>query len=155
MPGILMQPPQRRSVLPSNLQGVLHAANHCLTRNCGVEAEALESLSKKELLSMLKFGADRIFANAEGKPPTDAELDALIDRSAKVAATAGERRRGLTGLASVTFRVWVGSGRTPSWTPSSFSALIAAVAARSRCTRLPPNALKDKAPYEELIERCL
>ena len=53
------------------------------------EAEALESLSKKELLSMLKFGADRIFANAEGKPPTDAELDALIDRSAKVAATAG------------------------------------------------------------------
>ena len=58
----------------------------------GAEAEALESLSKKELLSMLKFGADRIFANAEGKPPTDAELDALINRSAKVAATAGERR---------------------------------------------------------------
>ena len=56
---------------------------------CGAEAEALESLSKKELLSMLKFGADRIFANAEGKPPSDAELDALIDRSAKVAATAG------------------------------------------------------------------
>ncbi len=44
---------------------------------------------------MLKFGADRIFANAEGKPPTDAELDALIDRSAKVAATAGERCRAL------------------------------------------------------------
>ncbi len=41
---------------------------------------------------MLKFGADRIFANAEGKPPTDAELDALIDRSAKVAATAGKPR---------------------------------------------------------------
>ena len=41
---------------------------------------------------MLRFGADRIFANAEGKPPSDAELDALIDRSAKVAATAGARQ---------------------------------------------------------------
>ena len=38
---------------------------------------------------MLRFGADRIFAHTEGRPPTDADLDALIDRSAKVAATAG------------------------------------------------------------------
>ena len=51
--------------------------------------EALETLSKKELLSMLRFGADRIFATAEGKPPSDADLDALIDRSQKVAKTAG------------------------------------------------------------------
>ena len=54
------------------------------------EAEALETLSKKELLSMLRFGADRIFAHTEGRPPSDADLDALIDRSLKVAATAGE-----------------------------------------------------------------
>ena len=76
------------------------------TRLCA-EAEALESLSKKELLSMLKFGADRIFANAEGKPPTDAELDALIDRSAKVAATAGGRCQGLRVLAEV-LGFWLG-----------------------------------------------
>ncbi len=58
----------------------------------------MESLSKKELLSMLKFGADRIFANAEGKPPSDAELDTLIDRSAKVAATAGVREPVITAV---------------------------------------------------------
>ena len=38
---------------------------------------------------MLRFGADRIFAAAEGRPPSDAELDAVIDRSASRAATAG------------------------------------------------------------------
>lgn len=49
----------------------------------------MASLSKKELLSMLRFGADRIFAAAEGRPPSDAELDAIIDRSASRAAAAG------------------------------------------------------------------
>ena len=35
---------------------------------------------------MLRFGADRIFAAAEGRPPSDAELDAIIDRTEKQAA---------------------------------------------------------------------
>ena len=43
---------------------------------------------------MLRFGADRIFAHTEGRPPSDADLDALIDRSLKVAATAGEKLHG-------------------------------------------------------------
>lgn len=38
-------------------------------------------MSKTEMLSMLKFGADRIFANEEGEAPTDQELAAIIDRS--------------------------------------------------------------------------
>jgi hypothetical protein len=48
-----------------------------------VGAEEVAQLSKKELLSMLRFGADRIFAAAEGRPPSDEELDAIIDRSPK------------------------------------------------------------------------
>lgn len=43
--------------------------------------EELEKLSKGEMLSMLKFGADRIFASEEGQAPTDKELAAIIDRS--------------------------------------------------------------------------
>lgn len=38
-------------------------------------------MSKVEMLSMLRFGADRIFANEEGEAPTDQELAAIIDRS--------------------------------------------------------------------------
>jgi hypothetical protein len=53
--------------------------------------EDLASLGKKELLSMLRFGADRIFAAAEGRPPTDAELDAIIDRTEKQAAVKAGR----------------------------------------------------------------
>lgn len=57
----------------------------------------LESLSKKEVLSMLRFGADRIFSSTEGRPPSDAELDAIIDRSgsaAAAAATVGVKQEG-------------------------------------------------------------
>ena len=64
----------------------------------------MAQLSKKELLSMLRFGADRIFAAAEGRPPSDEELDAIIDRSARRAeievavavAEAGVRRSCIT-----------------------------------------------------------
>jgi len=51
--------------------------------------EEMSSLSKKELMSMLRFGADRIFAAAEGRPPSDAELDDIIHRSHNRAAAAG------------------------------------------------------------------
>ena len=47
-------------------------------------ADDLEGLSKGEMLSMLRFGADRIFQNSEGKPPSDEDLDAIIDRSDKL-----------------------------------------------------------------------
>jgi hypothetical protein len=43
--------------------------------------EGLESLSKQEVLGMLRFGCDRIFQADKGRPPSDAELDAVIDRS--------------------------------------------------------------------------
>ena len=45
-------------------------------------AEELDRLGKKELLQMLSFGADQIFQN-QGKLPTDAEIDTIIDRSEK------------------------------------------------------------------------
>jgi hypothetical protein len=41
------------------------------------------------MLSMLRFGADRIFQNAEGRPPSDEELDAIINRSDKLGEAAG------------------------------------------------------------------
>ena len=36
------------------------------------------------MLSMLRFGADRIFQNSEGRPPSDEDLDSIIDRSDKL-----------------------------------------------------------------------
>ncbi len=53
-------------------------------------ADDLEGLSKGEMLSMLRFGADRIFQNAEGRPPSDEELDAIIDRSDKLGAAGAD-----------------------------------------------------------------
>lgn len=50
-------------------------------------AEELEGLTKGELLSMLRFGADRIFKNEKGAAPSDAELDAIIDRSSVLGKT--------------------------------------------------------------------
>lgn len=50
-------------------------------------------MSKVEMLSMLRFGADRIFANEEGEAPTDQELSAIIDRSITL---------GQSGLAATT-----------------------------------------------------
>jgi len=47
----------------------------------------LERLSKGEMLSMLKFGADRIFNSEEGEPPTDQDLAAIIDRSVTLGET--------------------------------------------------------------------
>jgi hypothetical protein len=51
-------------------------------------AEELEGLTKSEVLTMLKFGADRIFGTDSGRPPTDAELEVLIDRTGKAAEQA-------------------------------------------------------------------
>ncbi|MEW5298327.1 MAG: hypothetical protein WDW36_001466 [Sanguina aurantia] len=56
-----------------------------VNRGSTAAAEELEGLSKKELLSMLKFGADRIFKNDSGEMPSDADLDAIIDRSKMMA----------------------------------------------------------------------
>ncbi|KAL4421455.1 hypothetical protein ABPG75_010746 [Micractinium tetrahymenae] len=50
--------------------------------------EDVESLSRGEVLGMLRFGADRIFKDDEGRMPTDAELEAIIDRSSTRAAAA-------------------------------------------------------------------
>lgn len=41
-------------------------------------------MSKTEVLSMLKFGADRIFKNDAGRMPTDDELDAIISRTSMI-----------------------------------------------------------------------
>ncbi|GFH13582.1 uncharacterized protein HaLaN_09500 [Haematococcus lacustris] len=51
-------------------------------------AEEMEKMNKHEVLSMLKYGADRIFKNDAGRSPTDSELDSIIDRSNMMATTA-------------------------------------------------------------------
>lgn len=53
-------------------------------RPAGVQG--LEAMDKQEVLSMLRFGCDRIFQSEEGRPPSDAELDAIIHRSGSRAA---------------------------------------------------------------------
>ncbi|KAK9840665.1 hypothetical protein WJX81_008358 [Elliptochloris bilobata] len=60
-----------------------------VNRGTHISADDLEGLSKGEMLSMLRFGADRIFQNAEGRPPSDEDLDAIIDRSDKLGEAAG------------------------------------------------------------------
>lgn len=67
----------------------LMAATHCcnvpflqmVNRGSIAQAEQLEALSKAELLSILSYGADRIFASSAGHGPTDEDLDQIIDRS--------------------------------------------------------------------------
>ncbi len=49
----------------------------------------LEGLNRGEMLSMIKFGADRIFKAAEGEAPSDQDLEAILDRS-NAAGQAGE-----------------------------------------------------------------
>lgn len=46
-------------------------------------AQELDGLDGSALLAALRFGADGIFANDKGEAPSDAELDALCDRTAK------------------------------------------------------------------------
>ncbi|GIL63033.1 hypothetical protein Vafri_17166 [Volvox africanus] len=52
-----------------------------VNRGSTSNAEQLEGLTRSEVLSMLRFGADRIFRNEQGVMPTDDELDAIMDRS--------------------------------------------------------------------------
>jgi SWI/SNF-related matrix-associated actin-dependent regulator of chromatin subfamily A member 5 len=59
-----------------------------VNRGSTAAAEEMEALDKKELMSMLKFGADRIFKNDRGRTISDAELDALLDRSQMMAEQA-------------------------------------------------------------------
>jgi hypothetical protein len=40
----------------------------------------VEGLGMKEMMKMLTFGADKVF-EADGRAPSDAELDAIIDRT--------------------------------------------------------------------------
>ncbi len=41
----------------------------------------MEGLGKRELLSMLQFGADRVFTQSQGRAMTDVELDEILDRT--------------------------------------------------------------------------
>lgn len=52
-----------------------------VTRGSSAASEGLEGLDSAALLASLRFGADGVFANAEGAPPTEAELEALCDRT--------------------------------------------------------------------------
>ena len=66
-----------------------------VTRGGSASAAALEGLDTAALLALLRFGADGVLANEAGAPPSDAELDALCDRTeggdARRAAMAGSQ----------------------------------------------------------------
>ena len=47
-------------------------------------SDDLEGLGSGEMLSMIKFGADRIFKAAEGAAPSDEDLEAILDRSTAI-----------------------------------------------------------------------
>jgi hypothetical protein len=53
-----------------------------------LQAQQLDSLNTSELLSMLSFGADRILSNQAGQPPSDADLERILDRSQDAAQKA-------------------------------------------------------------------
>ena len=67
-----------------------------VSRGSTKQAEAMENVDKNDLYAMLRFGVDAVFANDEGKPPTDEELEILMDRSPEGDA----RRSELASLAS-------------------------------------------------------
>ena len=57
---------------------------------CAAAAQSLEAMDTREMLATLRFGAERIFTSSKGQPPTDAQLDAIINRSPAAAADQGE-----------------------------------------------------------------
>ena len=59
-----------------------------VSRGSTKQSEALEGVDKNDIYGMLRFGVDAIFANDEGKPPTDDELEILMDRGPE-----GNKRR--------------------------------------------------------------
>jgi hypothetical protein len=68
---------------------VLHLLPAALARAPNLpQAQQLDSLNTSELLSMLSFGADRILANQAGQPPSDADLERILDRSTDAAQKA-------------------------------------------------------------------
>ena len=52
-----------------------------VSRGSTAAAEAMEQLSKSDLYAMLRFGVDAVFSKDSGEPPTDEELEILMDRT--------------------------------------------------------------------------
>ena len=52
-----------------------------VSRGSTKQSEHLEGVHKQDLYGLLRFGVDAIFANDEGKAPTDNELEILMDRT--------------------------------------------------------------------------
>ena len=67
-----------------------------VSRGSTKQSESLEGVDKRDLYGLLRFGVDAIFANDEGKAPTDEELDILMDRT----PAGNERRSALASLQS-------------------------------------------------------
>ena len=67
-----------------------------VSRGSTKQSESLEGVDKRDLYGLLRFGVDAIFANDEGKAPTDDELEILMDRT----PAGNERRSALASLQS-------------------------------------------------------
>jgi SWI/SNF-related matrix-associated actin-dependent regulator of chromatin subfamily A member 5 len=67
-----------------------------VSRGSTKQAEELGKLENNDLYGMLRFGVDAVFAKDAGEPPTDAELEILMDRTPEGNA----RRRELASLQS-------------------------------------------------------
>ena len=65
-----------------------------VSRGSTKAATESDSLDRNDLYAMLRFGVDAVFSKSSGDPPTDEELDILMDRSSKGA----DRRAKLTNL---------------------------------------------------------
>lgn len=60
------------------------ATPQMVNRGSTAAAQQLEGLHTSEVLSMLRFGADRIFRNEAGALPSEEQLDAIMDRCASI-----------------------------------------------------------------------
>ena len=69
-----------------------------VSRGSTKQSEDLESVDKEDVYGLLKFGVDAIFANDEGKAPTDEELEILMDRT----PNGNDRRAAMASLQSET-----------------------------------------------------
>ena len=67
-----------------------------VSRGSTKQAENMEGVDKSDLYGMLRFGVDAIFSKDAGEPPSDADLEILMDRNPGGA----ERRKELANLQS-------------------------------------------------------
>ncbi|KAF6256395.1 hypothetical protein COO60DRAFT_109607 [Scenedesmus sp. NREL 46B-D3] len=125
-----------------------------VNRGSTAKAQQLDSLNTSELLSMLSFGADRILANQAGQPPSDADLERILDRSqdaaqkaaAALAANKTAADKAAAAAAPAEAQVGITTGEGSSAAPAAAGGTAAAAAVKQEAASVKQEEGQDGEP---------